>query len=434
LVRAGSKTYLGFGFGPIQAGLFLLEASASGNFERLGVAEIDPELVGAVREAGSTYRCNVAHADHVEAVRVGPVDVYNPVSDDERERLIAAVAEADEIGTALPSVAFYATADPWSPHRILAEGLQRRSGRGARTVLYAAENDPHAAARLQKEVLAEVPDGERDRVAAHVQFLGTVIGKMSRTVTDSGEMTAQELVAIAPGLSRAFLVESFNQIFVSKPTFDSEFHRGFELFEERADLTPFQEAKFYGLNGMHALAAYLGAVRGIRELAELRNLAGMLPFLRAAIVEESGAALLKRYAGLDPLFTPQGIERYADDLLARMTNAFLGDTVARVGRDAKRKLGWEDRLVGTMRLALHAKIRPRRHALGAAAALAEIEPALLTGEVDLASLLTPLWPEGVRNTQEGQEVINLIRDGARRLRRWRAGGYGDFEPFLGNDL
>ncbi|UCH25398.1 MAG: hypothetical protein JSV66_15930 [Trueperaceae bacterium] len=337
MALAGTRTYLGFGFGPIQGGLFLLEASASGNFERLGVAEIDAELVNAVRATGGAYHCNVAYADHIEAVGVGPVDVYNPITVDERERLIAAVADADEIGTALPSVAFYATADPWSPHRILAAGLRQRSSRGARTVIYAAENDPHAAERLRQEVLSEVPVKERDRVRAHVQFLGTVIGKMSRSVSDPQEVASHGLATVAPGLSRAFLVESFNQIFMMKPAFGGDvFYRGLDLFEERADLRPFQEAKFYGLNGMHAMAAYLGAARGIRELAELRDLAGMLPFLRAAIIEESGAALLKRYAGLDPLFTPRGIEHYADDLLARMTNPFLGDKVDRVGRDPNR--------------------------------------------------------------------------------------------------
>ncbi len=152
--------------------------------------------------------------------------------------------------------------------------------------------------------------------------------------------------------------------------------------------------------------------------------------MRAAIVEESGAALLKRYAGLDPLFTPKGIERYADDLLARMTNPFLRDTVARVGRDPERKLGWEDRLVGTVRLALQAGIRPRRHALGAAAALAAIEPALLTDEVDLDPLLTPLWPEETKGTVERSEVTTLIRDGARQLRRWQASGYDELESLL----
>lgn len=45
------RTFVGIGFGPIQSGLFLLEAHRSGNFDRLVVAEIVPEIVDAVRWA-----------------------------------------------------------------------------------------------------------------------------------------------------------------------------------------------------------------------------------------------------------------------------------------------------------------------------------------------------------------------------------------------
>ena len=41
--------FTGFGFGPIQGGLFVKEAFQSGNFARIVVSEIDAELVDAVR-------------------------------------------------------------------------------------------------------------------------------------------------------------------------------------------------------------------------------------------------------------------------------------------------------------------------------------------------------------------------------------------------
>jgi mannitol-1-phosphate/altronate dehydrogenase len=52
-----------------------------------------------------------------------------------------------------------------------------------------------------------------------------------------------------------------------------------------------------------------------------------------------------------------------------MVNPFVRDTVARVGRDPRRKLGWDDRLVGAMRRARQAGVTPRRYAWGVAAAL-----------------------------------------------------------------
>ncbi len=39
MTLTGNRTYVGFGFGAIQAGLFLYEAFQSGNFGRLVVAE-----------------------------------------------------------------------------------------------------------------------------------------------------------------------------------------------------------------------------------------------------------------------------------------------------------------------------------------------------------------------------------------------------------
>ena len=45
MALTGTRTYVGFGFGAIQAGLFLYEAYRSGNFARLVVAEVLPDLV-----------------------------------------------------------------------------------------------------------------------------------------------------------------------------------------------------------------------------------------------------------------------------------------------------------------------------------------------------------------------------------------------------
>ena len=45
------------------------------------------------------------------------------------------------------------------------------------------------------------------------------------------------------------------------------------VFEEKDHLLPFEEAKLYGHNATHALAAYIGAVRGVTQIAELKRLA-----------------------------------------------------------------------------------------------------------------------------------------------------------------
>jgi hypothetical protein len=58
-------TFVGFGFGPIQAGLFLAEAfQLSGAFHRLVVAEVVPAVVAAVRAAGRVHRQHRVRRPH----------------------------------------------------------------------------------------------------------------------------------------------------------------------------------------------------------------------------------------------------------------------------------------------------------------------------------------------------------------------------------
>ena len=332
--------------------MFLYEAYQSGNFDRLVVAEVVPEVVSSLRRAGGCYRVNVATRANLAVRHVEGVEVLNPNDPADRAPLVAAVAEANELATALPSVEFYDKGTT-SVAAILSEGLAGRSSPG---VLYAAENN-NQAAEILKDKIGTAP--------ANFQFLNTVIGKMSGVV---GE-----------GLSREFLVEEFNRILISQITVPG-FRRGIEVFEEKPDLLPFEEAKLYGHNAVHALLGFLAHQEGCQFLSEasqnLRRLA------REAFIEESGRALIAKHEGVDELFTSRGFEHYAADLLERMFNPFLRDAVARVIRDPCRKLGWNDRLIGTMRLALDAGIVPHRFAKGAAAALA-----IVGGDIEA------FWPQ-----------------------------------------
>jgi mannitol-1-phosphate 5-dehydrogenase len=362
-------TFVGFGFGAIQGGLFLYEAQRSGNFDRLVVAEVVPEVVAAIRNAGGRYRVKVATRTGLVTEDVTGVEVFNPNDPADRMLLVDAVSEAHEMATALPSVDFYDKGDA-SVAAIIADGLARRKTPG---VLYAAENHNHAAEILEAKVGGNHP---------RFQFLNTVIGKMSGVIGN--------------GASREFLVEEFNRILVSQIALEG-FRRGIEVFEEKSDLLPFEEAKLYGHNAVHALLGFLAHEEGCQFVseasAELQRYAG------EAFIAESGRALIAKHAGVDLLFTAKGFEVYARDLLERMVNPWLQDAVARVIRDAARKLGWNDRLIGTMRLALDAAIVPHRFARAAAAA-----KALLDGDLET------LWPEPDLPPGRKAALLRLIAD------------------------
>jgi len=400
-----SRTFVGFGFGPINGGLFLYEAFKSGAFDRLVVAEIMPELVAAVRAGGGAYWVNVAHREGIARERVTGVEILNPTVANDCARLTGALAEAREIATALPSVDFFTRGAP-AVADVLARGLEKKlaAAAPAPAVIYAGENHNHAAEILEKCVTDRMGHAARD-MGRSVQFLNTVIGKMSGAAQDPEQIARDNLAPLTDGASRAFLVEEFNRILISRIRLPG-FSRGIAAFAEKDDLLPFEEAKLYGHNATHALLGLLADEKGCRHMSDIAADEATIAFGRAAFLEESGKGLQRRHAGVDALFTPDGWRAYAEDLLARMMNPWLRDQVARVIRDPARKLGWDDRLIGAMRVALDAGIRPVHFARGAALAVQRLrreQPGR-----NAADLLAACWPDDPDAASRRRELFELI--------------------------
>ena len=362
------KTFVGIGFGPIQSGLFALEAYRSNNFQRIVVADVLPQIVQHIRQAGGTYCVNVAGPEGVGQHEVSGIEIYDPADSADEAALVAAISEADEIATALPSVDFYCRATP-SPARLIAQGICPRFNRSRplRTVVYAAENHNTGAELLRAAVLKELQPLDAEQLDRYVQFINTVIGKMSGVVTEVQQIQSAQLAPLVTGMDQAVLVEQFNRILVGRVAWD-DYQRGIDVFEEKSDLIPFEEAKLYGHNATHALIGYLAYREDVTFVSEVRA-TPLFDLAREAFIHESGKALCARHRGVDPVFTPGGWQAYVEDLLVRMTNPYLHDRVDRLIRDPVRKLGWDDRLIGTMRMVLDHQITPRRFALGAAAAI-----------------------------------------------------------------
>lgn len=410
-----TKTFLGFGFGPIQSGLFLYEAAKSGNFDRLVVAEIAEDMVGGLRRSAGRYSINIAESDRVRSQVIDGVEAYNPTAAADRAPLVAAIAESTEIATALPAVPFYTQGSP-STAELLAAGLVRKSGApdsspmessptdSQPTLIYTAENHNRAAEILRDAVRAAVPPRQRPWFDEHVQFVNTVIGKMSGVVTDPAEIAQARLRPLVEGGNQAVLVEAFNHILIERVRLPN-FVRGLQVFEEKANLLPFEEAKLYGHNAAHALLGLLAHRRGLRFMSDARQ-EDLMEVVEDAFLNESGTALGERYRNADPLFTRAGWAAYVADLLPRMTNPYLRDQVSRVVRDPARKLGWDDRLIGTMRLAVRHSVTPRRYAVGAAAALAMLSNG--QGETVALDKLQRCWANSGGAAAEQELVATLV--------------------------
>ena len=92
-----------------------------------------------------------------------------------------------------------------------------------------------------------------------------------------------------------------------------------------------------------------------------------------------------------------------------MMNPYLGDMIERAGRDTKRKLGLEDRIFGTMRLAFEEGIEPVNMALGAAAGII----ALLKEPQEVSNLPKHLSFEtfGKPSREQLKEILEFVWEG-----------------------
>jgi mannitol-1-phosphate/altronate dehydrogenase len=252
---------------------------------------------------------------------------------------------------------------------------------------------------------------------------------MSQVVVDPNEIITGGLSTITPDFSRAFLVEAFNRILVSKIDFDEPYDRGIETLIEKRDLLPFEEAKLYGHNATHALAGYIGRLCNAELVTDLEKLPGVVNFLRNAFINESGEALIKKYHQVDPLFSSEGYVDYADNLITRMFNPYLMDSIDRVTRDTERKLGWNDRLVGTVRLALHQGVEPQRYAFGVAAAVVSMDSSIQDAS-SIREFFNSIWHLSESDVKEGSEVLTCIESALKRIAKWQTLGFPDLEDFF----
>jgi mannitol-1-phosphate 5-dehydrogenase len=156
--------------------------------------------------------------------------------------------------------------------------------------------------------------------------------------------------------------------------------------------------KLYVHNAGHAAAAYHGFLKGYTYIHEVMNDPEIVLDVEGVMTD--GAEALHRGEGLEAL----SLVHYIDDLLYRFRNPYLGDTVARVGRDPWRKLGPEERFIGLAKRALAVGERPDATARAVVAAL-HFHPEGDPSADRLQSLLRERGPEGVL-----KEVCGLTPD------------------------
>lgn len=178
--------------------------------------------------------------------------------------------------------------------------------------------------------------------------------------------------------------------------------------------TPFElfiQRKLFMHNMSHALTAYLGNLHGLTYIYEAIDLPAIRDCAAKALDESAQALAAEHKVDLAPL------REHAADLLHRYTNVLLGDTIARVGKDTKRKLAENDRLVGALNLCRKHGIKAEHIAVGIAAGL-RFAP---EGDAAAAEVSACAREQGVAaalakySNLTDPETVRLIEDLYRRL-------------------
>lgn len=223
------------------------------------------------------------------------------------------------------------------PH-LATECSRRRREESGRTPfdLILAENIHNGAALIEDLLRQALPE---DVIPAGLPgIVECSVGKMVPLVPEEVK-EAQPTTVFA---------ERYNTLILDKSAWKNSIPQIPELAPVE-NITAYVDRKLFIHNLGHAATAYLGYSLDPEAtyLWELLEQPEVRSDARAAM-ECSAEALLRAYP---ESFTREQLSDHIDDLLYRFQNRALGDTVHRVGRDLKRKLAGEDRVVGAMKLA-----------------------------------------------------------------------------------
>jgi mannitol-1-phosphate 5-dehydrogenase len=288
---------------------------------------------------------------------------------------------------------------------VLAAGIMERQRRGLPPLdVILCENLKNAAKIVRAGLQACLPPDFP--LESAVGLVETSIGKMVPLVPQAVR-EHDPLVVFA---------EAYNTLIVDAEAFKNPAPAAPGL-EPRKNMAAYVDRKLYIHNLGHAAIAYHTAlyhptVQSIGDAIALDDVCE----LAGEAMRESAQALVRTYPDE---FSEAALEAHIRDLVQRFGNPALGDTVYRVGRDIRRKLHRDDRIVGAMLIDLKHGVEPQITARVAAEAMrfragdeqGKPDPA----DVDFIRNDLPRGPEHVLSAVCGLDPADPIDSLARKL-------------------
>jgi len=212
----------------------------------------------------------------------------------------------------------------------IAEGIRNRQGRGLDIII--CENLLHADQYL-KELLGTKSNMHGIEVPENIGFVESSVGRMVPVMNDA--------------MYEGNILRVWVEPFCTLPVDQAAFKNAIPNIKNMLPSAPFAyhiQSKLYLHNTGHAIAAYLGLKRGYTYIWEAMADAEIYKITEGAVRICAEALSKEHHKVMDEVMA------YGYDLISRFQNRFLGDTCERVGRDARRKLAIDDRLLGAVAL------------------------------------------------------------------------------------
>jgi len=264
----------------------------------------------------------------------------------ETESVTAAIAEADAVFTAVGGK------NLGNITGILKEGIERRAAEGKRLNIITCENWKKPADVIRENLTAAVSSEAREYLANMVGITEAVI--MRSAIEPDETALAEDPICVN--------VQDFWDLPVdsSRVVGDMPPIRGLRLMDE---FSGFLERKFYTYNAANGTVSFIGGLLGYKYLADAAHDERILNILEG-VYSETARALSKKHS-----FPLEEQLEFTRSSKKKLQDRAIVDYIERNARDPMRKLGPDDRLIGSARLVLEQGFMPENLAIAAAAAI-----------------------------------------------------------------
>jgi mannitol-1-phosphate 5-dehydrogenase len=348
------KKAVQYGAGNIGRG-FIGQLLSQSGYEVVFV-DVNTQVVDKMNEDKS-YPIRVVSGNESYEIRIENVRAVNGM---DLPSVAEEISEADIMATAVGVNILPGIAVP------IAEGLKERwrKKNGKPLNIIICENLLDANHYLKELIKKELNEEELLYLDQLVGFVEASIGRMVPVMTP--ELQEGNILRVC--------VEEYAELPVDKDGFKGEIPD----IRNMIPFSPFDyyiQRKLFIHNMGHAITAYLGYLKGCRYIWEAISDRNIREISRSAMLESACALSMEHGIALET------VQEHVEDLIRRFGNRQLNDTVERVGRDLKRKLSPNDRIVGALNLCMKEHIEPRYICKGLAAALHFKDPLSGAGSV-----------------------------------------------------